>query len=79
MSSATFDDDELALLNKGLNFNIKPMKPPALETVIDVETMLKYKLPQTQKRIRDALKPLIIEVKNTRPFPNNQENVLKRL
>lgn len=39
-------------MNKGLKFTPKPMESSLLETVVDIETTLKYKLPSIQNDIR---------------------------
>jgi len=51
-SSAVLDENELDLLNKSLKFAPKPTKDPIVDTIVDVETILKYKLPSVQNDIR---------------------------
>ncbi|XP_055306468.1 uncharacterized protein LOC129570775 [Sitodiplosis mosellana] len=58
-SSVQFCEEELNLLNKGLKFTPKPMKIPLLETVVDIETTLKYKVPSIQNDIRKTAAKVI--------------------
>lgn len=51
-SSEHFDEGELNLLNKGLKFTPKPVKLKTIETIVDIESMLKFKLPSIQNDIR---------------------------
>lgn len=51
-SDESFSSEELDLLNKGLKFTPAPTKLPLLDTIVDIETVLKYKVPSTQNDIR---------------------------
>lgn len=53
-SNEIFSDEELNLLNKGLKFTPKPTEIPLLDTVVDIETVLKFKVPSVQCDIRST-------------------------
>jgi hypothetical protein len=79
-SDEVFTEEEINLLNKGLNFAPKPSKPLLLESVVDVETVLKTKLPQTQSRIREVAKPIILNAKeNARNCSNSKNQIIESL
>ena len=42
LSYENLSDEEFNLLNKGLRYSIKPQKTPVLESVVDIETILKF-------------------------------------
>jgi len=80
LSEVVFTEEEIQLLNKGLNFAVKPGKPQLLDTIVDIETMLKQKLPQTQNRVREVVKPILMSAKeNTRNCIASNNNIIKRL
>lgn len=58
-SSVSFSEDELNLLNKGLKFTPKPPHMPLLDTVVDIETCLKFKVPSIQHDIRTTASAII--------------------
>lgn len=64
-SSEKFEDDELNLLNMGLKFTPKPAKIEVLESIVDIESMLKFKLPSIQNDIRAASYDIIDSFQNT--------------
>lgn len=76
-----FTEKELALLNKGLNYTPKPERAPLVETVTDVETILKYKLPSVQQSVRNTVKEAIENVKNKKRTmgKNDEIDTLKSL
>lgn len=53
-SSVVFNEEELTLLNKGLKYTPKPTKTPLIDSAVDIETILKYKLPSIQEDIRST-------------------------
>ncbi|XP_036317693.1 uncharacterized protein LOC118732671, partial [Rhagoletis pomonella] len=59
MSKEIFGADELELLNRGLNFTVKPKKEPIIDIIADIESSIQYKTPDVKKSIRDAALPLI--------------------
>jgi len=83
LSSETFSNKELELLNRGLNFTIKPQKPNIESTVVHIETALKYQPEQIKTEIRRETKSAINIIKNgtTRKSKQglNQLNTIKAL
>lgn len=61
LSSAVFNEDELALLNKGLNFSITPKKPQLVDAVVDIESIIKFKPFVVQNEIRKKTSEVIRE------------------
>ena len=51
-SSVDFNEEELNLLNLGLKYTPKPLKTPFVDLAVDIETILKYKLPSVQEELR---------------------------
>lgn len=62
-SSENFSGDELNLLNRGLKFTPAPMKLNIFESVVDIETLLKYKVPSIQNDIRSIAADIISDAK----------------
>ncbi|XP_055854251.1 uncharacterized protein LOC129917995 [Episyrphus balteatus] len=56
LSSVQLSTDELDLLNKGLNYGIKPKKQPVKDVIIDIETILKFKQITVKNEIRERTK-----------------------
>lgn len=54
LSQQDFNDREINLLNKGLNFSIKPNKQSLIDLVVDIESNLKFKPLVVQNEIRTA-------------------------
>lgn len=83
LSNENFTEKEMNLLNRGLKFTPKPNKLNVTETVVDIETILKHKLPSTQHTIRSEAKTIISNVietdKNEQKHNNNYFNTLKSL
>ena len=64
LSTQTFNNTELQLLNKGLNFTPQPNFTNIQNVVVDIESALYY-LPDTEKAIiRKKVKPIILNYKN---------------
>lgn len=79
-SDEVFNENEIKLLNKGLNFTPKPNKLPLLDAIVDIETILKFKTYSVQEDIRKEVKQCIDNitgVKNTRK--NNNFQIIKSL
>lgn len=64
-SDEYFTENELNLLNKGFKFTPKPIKLPILESVVDIETFLKFKVPSIQCDIRETAKEAIESAKKS--------------
>lgn len=64
-STKVFSADELELLNKGLNYTPKPITPPLLDVVVDVETAIKFQQTGTKQLIRSDVKAQIVKVKSS--------------
>lgn len=81
-SDVVFSDEELEILNKGLKFAPKPNKLPLLDTVVDIETCLKFKLPSIQHDIRNNAAKVIDSIKaNTKKseLANKQKKIIDDL
>lgn len=61
LSTERFNENELNLLNRGINFTPTPKNQNIFETIIDIETILKFKLPSVQHTIREVAKDIIME------------------
>lgn len=71
ISNDNFDTEELDLLNRGLNFTVKPNKDPIMDIIVDIESSIQYKQFDVKKKIRDVALPLI---KKTRQNKHNDKN-----
>lgn len=71
-SNVNFSEDELKLLNKGLKYTPKPNKLPLIEAAVDIETILKYKLPSIQNNIREAAVKVFQEAKSQQHIRKNK-------
>ncbi len=63
ISSITFTENELCLLNKGLNHAVKPLECDIEQTVVDIESALKKKPDWTKATIRNKVKPIVKDMK----------------
>lgn len=63
LSNENFSDNELELLNRGLNFAIKPTKTPILDAIVDIESAIQYRTFDVKKQVRDIAAPVIVEAK----------------
>lgn len=74
LSNEQFTEEELNLLNRGLKFTPKPNKIDVTESIVDIETILKYKLPSTQDVIREkaieVIENVVDNIKNKKPINN---------
>lgn len=52
------------LLNRGLNFTPKPVHLPFFDSIVDIETCIKYKPLQTKEIIRHVARPIIVNAKS---------------
>ena len=81
-SSENFTEEELNLLNKGLKYSPKPEKVPIVEAIVDIETMLKYKVPSVQNDIRKTAANAINAAKSsirTNTEAHNESKIIKNL
>ena len=80
-SDVIFNESELALLNKGLNFTPKPNTPQLMDAVMDIETIIKYKTYSVQEDVRRSTKQIIEQVNNYPTYmrQNNNFDVIKSL
>jgi hypothetical protein len=77
-SSVNFSEDEMGLLNKGLNYVITPSSVQKEDIIIDVESSAKY-LPQEQKEdLRRTTKKAIVEIEDNRSS-FKEEYIVKQL
>lgn len=81
-SNELFDNDELNLLNRGLKFTPKPTKLTVFETIVDIESTLKFELPSVQNGIRKKAFEVIESARGT-PISfvsaHEQMQIIKRL
>jgi len=68
-STCTFSDDEINLLNKGLNFAPLPKTIDILESIVDIEANIRSKPFSIQNNIRETIKP-VLENFNRSPIPS---------
>lgn len=59
LSNETFDNDEMNLLNRGLNFTVKPQNDPIIDIVAHIESSIQYKPFDIKKNVRDSALPLL--------------------
>lgn len=71
VSSVTFTEDELGLLNKGLNHAMKPLKCDIKQTVVDIESSLKWKPDCTKTLIRNEVKGAVRNMKKVKKDKKN--------
>ncbi|XP_055847147.1 uncharacterized protein LOC129912768 [Episyrphus balteatus] len=64
LSNENFSPDEMSLLNRGLNFSVKPLSLPLIDVIADVETAIQYKPFDVKKQIREKASQVIIETKS---------------
>lgn len=70
------------MLNKGLKFTPKPTTVPLLETVVDIETILKFKVPSIQHDIRSVASEAINIAKQstyTSELAKQQKTTIEKL
>lgn len=81
LSTAEFSDEEMKMLNKGLNYTPNINKPNIEQAVVDIESAIQYKCDATKERVRKAAKKVIKKVKSTRTLPtqNNDIETIKKL
>lgn len=80
LSSEQFSEDEIALLNKGLNYTPKPNGPHLMESIVDIETFLKFKPDHIKEEIRTVAKTAILDAKNRTWTTSNSDNdIIKRI
>lgn len=80
LSNEHFAENELNLLNRGLKYTPKPNDVNITDSIVDIETILKYKLPSIQNAIRTKAKEVIenLETKKTKQF-NDQFEIIDSL
>lgn len=80
LSNEQFTENELNLLNRGLKFTPKPNDVNITDSIVDIGTILKYKLPSVQDAIRTRAKEVIenLETKNKKQF-NDQFEIIDSL
>lgn len=59
LSSTTFTESELTLLNKGLNYTIKPKKVDIDNTIVNIETAIKFKTDFIKNTVRREVTPIL--------------------
>lgn len=59
LSSQSFTNEEMSILQKGLKFSPKPKSPAIIDLVADIETGIKYCKETIKQDIRDATKAVI--------------------
>lgn len=83
LSSESFTEDEMALLNRGLKFTPKPNKIDITESIVDIETILKYRLPSTQSAIRskasEVIESVLVDMKKKKKTINDQFEIIDSL
>lgn len=81
MSTESFNEEETALLNRGLNFVPTPPKIDHVSTIADIETSIKYLNIFDKENIRRAAKPIIKNAINIKsPINNfNTNSIIKNL
>lgn len=72
LSSIQFTEQELGLLNKGLNFTPTPNKPDIESAIVDIETSIKYLRDIDKEIIRKAVRPVI---KNVLIAPKRRQTI----
>lgn len=72
-------ENELSLLNKGLNHAVKPLKYDIKQTIVDIESSIKYKPDSVKTKIRNEVKPIIKKIKNMRPKQTGAFKTIKSL
>ncbi|XP_044738897.1 uncharacterized protein LOC123300392 [Chrysoperla carnea] len=59
ISTKELSTEELQLLNKGLNFSLKPLKTPIIDIIADVETTIKRAPESVKHQIRRNVLPIL--------------------
>lgn len=75
LSKQTFNENELNLLNKGLKYTPKSNRTNVFESIVDIETSIKFKLPSAQNQIRKKSKQVIEEVLNEENNKKEKRNI----
>jgi hypothetical protein len=70
-SSVVFDEEELKLLNKGLNFTIAPKLPPIMDIVASVESGIQYLQDDIKNDVRTNFERIISREKTINKAINN--------
>lgn len=83
LSDTEFSNEELNLLNKGLKYTpkVNTNESVLLESVIDIETILKYKMNSVQKEIREKTLDALVDAREKMKQRNDlsEAKVLKKL
>ncbi|KAJ6642556.1 hypothetical protein Bhyg_07508, partial [Pseudolycoriella hygida] len=74
LSSETFSEEELELLNYGLKFAIKPVHDPLVDVVVDIETALKFKSESVKYNIRSDVKQVLKNYKMNDKYSNSHRH-----
>lgn len=81
MSTEQFTEDEINLLNRGVKFTPEPNETNVTESVVDIETILKFNLPSTQNVIRKRANKVIekVDIRNKKTSTNDQFDTIESL
>lgn len=80
LSSEPFTEEELNLLDKGLNYTIRPEKTNIDNIIIDIETAIKYKPDFIKHSVRNEVMPILKATKRNNNYQRNEEhNTLKSI
>lgn len=77
-SGRIFNEEELELLNKGLKYSVKPRSTPIIETVVDLESCLKFKSNKMKEDNRSTTTEIIKNLKKN-TVKNNDWRIIKEL
>lgn len=74
LSQNQFSEDEMMLLNKGLNFSIRPDHQAMVDVIVDIETVLKFKPAVVQNEIRSATRDILNELNSSNIRRHNNDS-----
>ncbi|XP_017492403.1 PREDICTED: uncharacterized protein LOC108380541, partial [Rhagoletis zephyria] len=79
ISNVNLSTDQLNLLNKGLNYGIRPKTTPLKDVIVDIETVLKSTSQFTKNDIRLCTKKRIENLKQETRRSTNEAEIMKDL
>jgi hypothetical protein len=74
LSTEIFTDDEINLLNEGLQFALPPSNLPILDTVVNIKSSIQYLPENIQSSIRKESKDAIVRTKSIFVRPENSSS-----
>lgn len=80
LTNKVFSNNELQLLNKGLNFSLIPQRIPTTDIIADIETIIKHDPDPVKHQIRRNILPVLKNTNNKITVENkNMHNTVKCL